>query len=172
MRKRMNIIIFFFLCSQITFCSGVQQSSVNIAGIKVPYIFTSQEASIVTGINNQIKAIFEELKNFQPVKNEKFKTVPEALNQNNLEKKRKIIGGKSLYQLRKEEKEKKAVLLSSREASVAPASVIPVQQDFGAFLIDDSLEMEQGMTIGERVIYYKQKYLNLAKKYLEEMRER
>ena len=174
MRKRMNILIFFFSASQISFCSGVQQLSVNIAGMKAPYVFTSQEANIVTGINNQIKAIFEELKNFQPIKNEKFKTVPEALNKNNLEKKRKIIGGKSLYQLRKEEKEKKAVLFSSQEVSVmnTRAFVLPVQQDFGAFLIDDSLEMQQGMTIGERIIYYKQKYLNLAKKYLEEVRER
>ena len=75
---------------------------------------------------------------------------------------------------RKEEKEKKAVLFSPQEVSVmnTRASVIPVQQDFGAFLIDDSLEMHQGMTIGERIIYYKQKYLNLANKYLEEVRER
>ncbi len=179
MRKRMNIIIFFFSWSQISFCSGMQQSNVDIAGIKAPYIFTSQEATIVTEINNQIKRIFEELNNIQCIKSEKFKSMPqalnsaEALNSNDLKKKRKIIGGKSLYQLRKEKEEKKPILLSSREISVmnTSASVIHVQQDFDTFLIDDAFEVQQGMTIGERIIYYKQKYLNLAKKYLEAVRE-
>lgn len=170
-KKLLFIIILFIMNQKNNFCSNAtQQVYPNIAGIKTPYIYMPNEKLDIERLNAQIKGVFSELSKYQEYSSsESARSVffPVGVQ---TDKTKKVTGGKSLYQLRKESKEKNSSVLSSAPISVmnqvAPIVSGPAQSMQNEFS-DDLSEASQTMTIGERIIYYKQKYLKLAKKYLE-----
>jgi hypothetical protein len=152
-----------------------------IAGIKTPYIFTEEEGQQIQELNIQIKAVFAEIDKYQGVQrqinNSPVSEIPFLKNTQQVRSgemsDRRSRGGKSLFQLRQERggnRFPREVAASQSAVAYKPTvSVVSMPNRIMPESGEDSTLYESSLTVGERIIYYKKKYLNLAQRLLEEI---
>ena len=152
-----------------------------IAGIKTPYIFTEEEGQQIQELNIKIKAVFAEIDKYQSaqrqINNVPVSEIPFFKNTLQIRSgemsNRRSKGGKSLYQLRQERGgnrfPREIAIQQSAVAYKPTVSVISMPNKIMPQLGEDSALYESSLTVGERIIYYKKKYLNLAQRLLEEI---
>lgn len=152
-----------------------------IAGIKTPYIFTEEEGQQIQELNMQIKAVFAEIDKYQAaqrfINNSPVSEIPFFKNTQQVRSgevfDRRNRGGRSLFQLRQERGGNRfSREVQTQQPAVAykpTVSVVPVQSRIMPEAGEDSTLYESSLTVGERIIYYKKKYLNLAQRLLEEI---
>jgi hypothetical protein len=165
MRQKIYIVFMFFIIIffNISLCGIVLVNS--DLDSKAPSIFTSDEIVLINKINKDIQDVFIEVQQHQGGSNlcsgEKQRKDQEKFSSR---KKRRQTGGKSLYQMRMEKNQDKKM---NDNSCVKEISVM--NKDFSDLAEDHFLKGHNDMSLGQRVIYYKQKYLNLAQKYLQEV---
>lgn len=173
---RIVLCLFIGIKSSNTNSINNRMNTQNIAGIKTPYFLTSEEEIKMKEISQEIKNTFQQIiekeSTLQNNSNQNANNAKLSSNNQSISSVSSIkapiyiknkTSGKSFFQVMQEKKDRSNKIPFSQITQQTET----IRENDNNQSNNNLSNNNESMSPGERVIYYKRKYLQLAKKYLD-----